>query len=79
MLFDFFKKQKDISQKKKLLKTGFQSMNIPETQKTLYIQALAVASDEEVNILFIKITEFINNIEMKEIADIQKQSFSQVA
>ena len=79
MLFNFFKKQKDILKKKKLLEIALKSMNIPESQKTLYIQALWIASNEEIETLFLKTTDFINNIEMKQIQDIQKQSFSQVA
>jgi len=79
MLFDFFKKQKDITKKKKLLEISLRSMNIPDSQKQLYIKALQIASQEDVETLFKNITHFIENIELKEIADIQKQSFSQVA
>ena len=79
MLFNFFQKQKNIHNKKKLLEVAIKSMNIPDSQKNLYIEALTIAKVEDIDILFINTTHFIENIEMKQIQDIQKQSFSQVA
>jgi hypothetical protein len=54
-------------------------MNIPDSQKNLYIEALTIAKVEDIDLLFINTTHFVENVEMKQIQDIQKQSFSQVA
>ncbi|MCH2189060.1 hypothetical protein MK079_04515 [Candidatus Gracilibacteria bacterium] len=79
MLFHFFKKQKETEERKKLLTVSLLSMNIPEKQKNLYVEALKIANNEDIDVLFKNITHFVENIEMKKIEDIHKKSFSEVA
>jgi len=40
MIFDFLKKQKEITEKKKIIKIMIISLNIPDEQKELYLDAI---------------------------------------
>lgn len=51
-------------------------MNIPEAQKSLYIQALDILDEEWVNKIYDTLTHFVQDVEMKELDDIQKNNFS---
>ncbi|MDP3381389.1 MAG: hypothetical protein Q8S84_08045 [bacterium] len=44
MIFDFLKKQKEITQKRKIIKVMIISLNIPEKQKELYLEAISILS-----------------------------------
>lgn len=76
MIFDFLKKQKKIEQKKKLAKVMFLNMQIPDAQKSLYIQALDILDEDWVNKIYDTLTNFVNDLEIKELDDIQKNNFS---
>ncbi|MDR0772531.1 MAG: hypothetical protein LBF15_06055 [Candidatus Peribacteria bacterium] len=45
MLFDFLKKQKQLKQKLKLTQIAIINLQIPEEQKSLYLQALEVLDE----------------------------------
>ena len=79
MIFDFFKKQKEIKKKKELIKVMIRSINIPEEQKNLYLESLEILNIDWINSLYTDICIFIENIEIKEIDDINKSNFSKVA
>lgn len=79
MLFTFLKKQKDLSKQKKLIETMIVSLNISPEQKDLYLQALEVLSPEESQRLFENLTKFVEKIELKEISQINKESFWTIA
>jgi len=55
------------------------SLNIPEKQKKLYLDALDVLSLEDSQKLYDNLTAFVEKIEMKEISQIQKDNFSSIA
>ncbi len=76
MIFDFLKKQKKLEKKKHLAKVMFLNMQIPETQKSLYIQALDILDEDWVNKIYDTLTKFVNEIEIRELDDIQKNNFS---
>jgi len=75
MLFNFLKKQKDKKNQKILIETMIVSLNISPEQKDLYLQALDILSTQESQELYDNLTKFIEKIEIKEINQIQKESF----
>ena len=79
MIFKYLKKQKEIKQKKKLTAIMIMNLKIPEKQKHLYIKAIDILNNKEMDFLYIELTKFIENIELKEIEDINKYNFSTVA
>jgi len=79
MLFSFLEKQTESKKKKKLIETMIVSLNIPETQKELYLSALDILSESERDTLFKNLTSFVAEIEMKEIEQIEEENFSSIA
>ncbi len=79
MLFTFLKKQKNNKHQRKLIETMIVSLNISQGQKDLYLSALDVLSVEESETLYNNLVKFVEKIEMKEIAEIKKESFSSIA
>ena len=78
MIFDFLKKQKKDDSKRKLTKVMILNLNIPEEQKSLYIQAIDILNDKEIAELYENWSNYIKNLEIKEIEEIKKQSFSTI-
>lgn len=79
MLSKFLLKQKKYNHKKKLIETIIHSIHIEESWKKLYLEALSSISQDELDILYTKLVWFVEKIELKEIADIKKQSFTTIA
>ena len=79
MLSNFLEKQKKYMQKKKLIETMVLSLHIEESWKKLYLETLSGMTQEELDILYIKLVKFVEKIELKEISDIRKQSFTTIA
>lgn len=79
MLFSFLQKQKNIRTQKKLIETIIQALNISEEQKNLYIQALEVLDIENSEKLYKNLIIFVEQIELREIEAIRKDSFSSIA
>lgn len=75
MIFKFWEKQKRISTKKLLLKKLIWKMDIPNKDKTLFLDAIWVVSHENINKLYDNIVVFIKKYELKQIDDIEKNSF----
>jgi hypothetical protein len=46
MIFDFLKKQKEITEKKKIIEIMIISLNIPEEQKELYMEAISILTND---------------------------------
>lgn len=76
MIFDFLRKRKKIDEKIKLINIMFVNLKIPEEQKALYIQALDILDEEWVDRIYNELSNFINNLELKNLEDIQKNNFS---
>lgn len=76
MFFNFLKKQKKFEKKMKLSKIMILNLQIPDEQKSLYIQALDIIDEQWVERIYNSLTEFVEKIEIKEIEDIRKTSFS---
>jgi len=79
MLFPFLQKQKSDSKRRKLIETMITALHVSEEQKDLYIEAIQVLSWEDLEILYGKLTKFIEHIELKEVENIKKEDFSRIA
>jgi hypothetical protein len=78
MIFDFLKKQKKDDSKRKLTKVMILNLNIPEEQKSLYLQAIDILNEEEISELYEKWSNYVKHLEIKEIEEIRNQSFSTI-
>jgi hypothetical protein len=79
MIFDFLKKQKKAKEKLKLTQIAIINLQIPEAQKSLYLQAIEVLDEEGINKIYSTLVNFIETVEMKQLDEIQKNNFSIVA
>lgn len=79
MLLPFLKKQKKIENQKKLITAMIVSLNISPDQKRLYSEALNILTPQQAEELFRKLTRFVEKIELKDIEQIQKESFQNIA
>lgn len=78
MIFDFLKKEKTLKQKKEIIKVMVLSMNIPETQKTLYIEALEIVNSDNVDNLYKELVRFTQSVEIKNLEEIKEKNFSEI-
>ena len=78
MISKFLKKQKDIKKKKKLLKVMIFALKIPSEQKALYLESLDILWIDALNDLYINLARFVENIEMREIEEINKGNFTEI-
>jgi len=69
MIFKFWEKQKELPTKKLLLRKLIRKVDIPETDKTLFLEAIWVVPEENIENLYNEVTLFIKNFELKEIDD----------
>lgn len=79
MIFDFLKKQSDIRKKRKIIEIMILSVNIPDIQKELYLEAIWILEQDWLEKLFVSLSNFTKQIETEELENINKQNFSQVA
>lgn len=79
MISKFLKKQKDIQKKRKLIKAMVFSLKIPSEQKQLYLESLSILDKESLNDLYINLTKFVENVEIREISEINKANFTNIA
>ena len=79
MLFTFLKKQKLKRQKLEVVKALIINLNISEDQKEMYIKSLDILETIELDNLYSEISIFSQNFEMKQVEDIKKWSYANVA
>lgn len=79
MIFDFLKKQKGSKRKIELIKIMVTSVNIPEKNKLLYIEALDVLDNNWLDYLYNDLVKFTEIYELKQLDNINKENFSSVA
>lgn len=79
MIFKFLSKQKELKKKKKLMEIMIVSLNIPEEQKQLYLEALNTMWEDYLEALYKNLVSFTERVELKEIESINKESFSTIA
>lgn len=78
MIFDFLKKQNKLKEKIKLTKIMFMNLQIPDEQKSLYIQALDILDEEGIDRIYKSLISFVQEIEINELTDISKNNFTQI-
>jgi hypothetical protein len=79
MIFEYLKKQKEISKKRELIKVMIVSLNIPDKQKELYLESISILKVDGLEKLYITLTNFTKELEEEELEKINKQNFSEVA
>lgn len=79
MIFDFLKKQNEISKKKELIIIMIRSINVSQQQKDLYLESLDVLDERWINNLYNDVSHFVEHIEMKELDEIKKDNFSKLS
>jgi hypothetical protein len=55
------------------------SLNIPDTQKELYIEAISILSEDWLENLYITLIKFTKQLELEELDNINKQNFANIA
>jgi len=78
MLFEFWKKQSKNDNKIKLLKSLIAKLKIPEAQKKMYLWAIEVLDDNELDNFYNKFVDFVKSMEIEKISDIQKNNFASI-
>lgn len=79
MIFDFLKKQKEITKKRKIIKVMIISLNIPDKQKELYLEAITILSKDWLERLYITLSNFTKELENENLNKISEYNFSKVA
>jgi hypothetical protein len=79
MIFDFLKKQTKFEKKKKLTQIMIMSLEIPEAQKSIYMQALDIVEDKYIDNIYNDLIKFVEKYEIKELEDISKSNFINIA
>ncbi len=78
MLFSFLHKQQNLQNQKEITKKIIQALRISPEQKTLYIEALQVTSEEDLKKLYKNIENFVETVELKNLESLQKNTKYQV-
>ena len=78
MIFDFLKKEKKQNEKIELIQIMLMNLKIPDDQKSIYIQALDILDDQWIDRVYVELTNFVNNIELKSYRDMQKNTFAKI-
>lgn len=79
VIFNFLKKQTELKKKKKLTQIMIMSLEIPEAQKNIYLQALDITEDRFIDNIYNDLIRFVEKYEIKEIEDISKANFVNIA
>ena len=79
MIFDFLKKQNNLEKKKQLIQIMVMNLNIPELQKSVYIQALDIIDEKYIDKIYDDLIKFVEKYEIKELEDIAKSNFTNIA
>jgi len=78
MIFNFLKKQKELSKKKKIIEIMILSLNIPDKQKDLYLEAISILEEKGLEKLYIDLSKFAHELEEEELKNIWNNNFSQI-
>lgn len=79
MIFDFLKKQNKYKEKFDLTRIMIMNLQIPEDQKSLYIQALDILDENWLDRIYNSLVDFVKDIEIRELDQIQKTNFSVIS
>lgn len=76
---NIFKKYNKIAQKKRIITTIIESLNIKDAQKKLYLESLEFLDEVWLEKLYKNLWIFIKEIEQKQVAKISEQNFWVIA
>lgn len=79
MLGNIFKKYSESSKKKKIVITIIENLKIKDNQKKMYLESLEYLDNVWLEKLYLSLQNFVNNIEQKQLEDIQKNNYSTIA
>ena len=79
MIFDFLKKQSEFKKKKNLTQIMIMSLNIPDAQKSLYLQSLDIIDKKYIDNIYNDLIKFVEKYEVKELEEISKTNFVNIA
>lgn len=79
MILKILKKYSETNKKRKIVSTIIKNLNINEKQKELYLNSLDVIDEVWLEKLYVSLTAFVEEVEMKELSDIKKQNFTSIA
>ncbi len=74
MIFEYFKKQKEINQKIKLIKVMVVSLNIPDSQKELYLESISILKENDLEKLYDTLGNFTKQIEQEEEKNLRRKN-----
>ncbi|MBT3727027.1 hypothetical protein HOG21_05065 [bacterium] len=66
MLFKYLKKQKEINKKIKNIKIMVISLNIPDSQKELYLESISILEEKDLENLYNTLVNFTKQLEIEE-------------
>ncbi len=75
MIYKFWERQKKIETKKILLRKLIRKLEIPDEDKVLFLDAIWIVPDENVENLYNEVVSFMKNYEIKEIDEIELYNF----
>ncbi len=78
MIFSFWKKQTQIRVQKNLLRNLIKKIEIPETDKQMFLEAIDICDDQKMNTLYESVSHFIQDLEIKKVENISKTSFVKI-
>jgi len=79
MLLKIFKKYSEINKKKKIITTIIQNINISEKQKNLYLESINFLDEISLDKLYKSLEMFMVEIENKQLEDITRENFTNIA
>jgi hypothetical protein len=75
MIFNFWKKQTEFETKKRLIIKLINEIEIPKNDKSLFLEAIKIVPEDNIEKLYNKLVNFIEEMELKEISEIEKNNF----
>lgn len=79
MILKILKKYSETNKKRKIVMTIIKNLNINEKQKDLYLSTLDNLDEVWLEKLYVSLTAFVEEVEMKQLEDIKTQNFSSIA
>lgn len=75
MIFKFWKKQNELATKKLLIRKLIREIDFPESDKKLFLWAIWIVPDDKVEKVYNDLVWFIEDYELKQIDEIEKENF----
>ncbi len=79
MILNIFRKYSEKTKKKKIVITIIQNLNINDKQKNLYLDSLEFLDEIWLDKLYKSLEVFMDEVEKKQLEDIKKENFTQIA